>query len=51
MAATARNVVAANGLDAASGGPIEVVAGRIEDLQSLPLDKVGWVPRRQVTCA
>ena len=40
MAATARDVIAANWLDAAAGGPIEVVVGRIEDLQSLPVDKV-----------
>lgn len=37
MAATARAVVKANGLDVASGGPIEVVAGRLEDLE-LPVD-------------
>lgn len=44
MAATALDVIAANRLDAAAGGPIEVVVGRIEDLQSLPVDKVGrWL--------
>lgn len=41
MAATARDVIAANRLDRTAGGPIEVVVGRIEDLQSLPVDKVG----------
>ncbi len=38
MAATARSIIKANGLDAASGGPIEVVAGRLEDLD-LPVDQ------------
>ncbi len=38
MAATARSIIKTNGLDAASGGPVEVVAGRLEDLD-LPVDQ------------
>ena len=36
MAALAREIVAANGLDAESGGPVSIVAGRVETLTSLP---------------
>lgn len=34
-------VVAANGLDTASGGPISIVAGKVEDVQDIGHEKVG----------
>ncbi|KAK9835065.1 hypothetical protein WJX81_008355 [Elliptochloris bilobata] len=40
MAAKARAIISANRLYKAVGGPIEVVVGRLEDLQNLPVDKV-----------
>ncbi len=45
MAATARSIIKANGLDAASGGPIEVVAGRLEDLD-LPVEQARFKQRK-----
>lgn len=36
MAALATDIAAANGLDAASGGPVSIVAGRVETLTALP---------------
>ena len=40
MAEFAQKIVVENGLDAAHGGPISVLSGRIEDLQSLPVPQV-----------
>lgn len=40
MAEHARSIVAENRLDSASGGPITVVASRMEDVDSLPVPQV-----------
>jgi hypothetical protein len=40
MADFAAKIVAQNGLDATRGGPISVLSGRIEDLDSLPVPQV-----------
>ena len=44
MAGWARKVVTANGLDHEQGGAVSIVAGRVEQLQSLPVDKVLQAP-------
>ena len=41
MAGFARKIVAENRLDAEAGGPITVLSGRIEDIDSLPVHQVG----------
>lgn len=40
MAEYARSIVAENCLDSERGGPITVVAARMEDVASLPVPKV-----------
>ena len=40
MAEFAQRIVAENGLDSAHSGPISVLPGRIEDLESLPVPQV-----------
>lgn len=40
MADFARKIVAENGMGAEAGGPITVLSGRIEDIDSLPVQQV-----------
>lgn len=40
MAGFARKIAAENGMDAETGGPITVLSGRIEDIDSLPVQQV-----------
>jgi hypothetical protein len=40
----AGQVVAANKLDAGSGGPISIIAGRVEEVEGIGHDKVGTWP-------
>lgn len=40
IAGLAQQIVRANGLAAETGGPISIVAGRVEEINRLPVEKV-----------
>ena len=41
MARAAESIVEENRLSSSHGGPVTVLSGRVEDLQTLPMQQVG----------